>query len=101
MFVLLFGANVPLVAEIVSQLKVLVTDQTIATAPVLLSVYIWLVGLNGPPAPPLALSPDAGLTTSCAPKMNRSLRSVALVASPSAGPTLKISCIVSNVELCV
>ena len=48
----------------------LVTDQTIATAPVLLSVYVWLEGLNGPPAPPLEINPDAGLTDSCGPKMN-------------------------------
>src|SRR5271157_1981032 len=101
MLVLAPAASEPLVGDKVSQLAVLVADQTIATPPVLLSVYVWLVGLNGPPAPPLELNPDSGLTASCAPKINRSLRSVALVASPSAGPTLKISWIVSNVELCV
>ncbi len=67
MFVVPPPARVPLVAERVSQLKVLVTDQTIATAPVLLSVYVWLEGLNGPPAPPLEVNPDAGLTASCGP----------------------------------
>ena len=101
MFVLPPAASVPLVAESVSQVTVLVTDQTIATPPVLLSVYVWLLGLKGPNCPPLEENPDAGLTASCAPLMNRSLRSVAFAASPSQGPTLKSFCSVSSVELCV
>ena len=60
MFCCCLAARVPLVAEKVSQLEVLVADQTIATAPVLLSVYVWLEGLNGPPAPPLESIPTPG-----------------------------------------
>ena len=58
--------SVPLVAESVSQLAVLLAVQASAPAPVLLNVYTWLLELNGPPTGPLAVSPEAGLTENAA-----------------------------------
>ena len=52
MFVLPPGASVPLVAESVSQAEELFAVQFIDAPPALLTVYVWLLGLNGPPGGP-------------------------------------------------
>src|SRR5579859_2588412 len=99
------GANVPDAAESVSHVADLLAVQLNVAPPELLRVYVWLTGLKGPPTVPADTKPDNGVIESCAgvatPKLKRSLKSVAFAASPSNGPTLKISSNVRSVELCV
>jgi hypothetical protein len=56
------AANVPLVADRLTQVAVFVTNQSNAAVPLLVNVYTWLDGLNDPPIGPLEVSPVAGLT---------------------------------------
>src|SRR5437588_805812 len=65
------------------------------TAPT--SVLVHGAGRLAPPPPPPP-PPGGGTAAKFA---NRSLRSVAFAASPSSGPTPKISCSVRSRELCV
>ena len=57
-------ANVPLVAESVSQLAVLLAVQFMDAPPLLLNVYVWLIGLNDPPTVPLEVNPEDGVAES-------------------------------------
>ncbi len=60
------GASVPAVAESVFQVAVLLAVQVSVAPPVLLSVYDWLSGANGPPLGPEkhAAAAFPGLTVS-------------------------------------
>ena len=51
--VLIPAANVPLVADRLSQFSLALADQSNAALPLLVNVYTWLDGLNGPPTGPL------------------------------------------------
>ena len=79
-------ANVPLVAESVSQLAVLLAVQFMDEPPLLLSVYVWLIGLNGPPAVPLDVNPEDELTESEAVLTVVGSLAVSLAVLPSPPP---------------
>ena len=62
--VLARAASDPLVADRLTQLWFLFAAQLRLALPLLVRVYVWLKGLNGPPGNPLEISPFVGLTES-------------------------------------
>ena len=58
------GGSDPLVTDRLTQLAVFATDQVNTVLPLLVSVYVWLEGLNGPPLMPVAMRFVAGVTAS-------------------------------------
>ena len=64
MLVVAPAAKVPLVAERSLQLVLLLAVQFKLALPLLVSMYTWLEGLNGPPACPLKIRSVNGVTAS-------------------------------------